>query len=424
MRPGKREREELRKRLSHEEYSKATKDVLRNYRKIKAGRKISSEVYRDFKRWVGIQLGYEPERIIFYKQTVPQRRKSTVVDRDSETFPESNASMLTENDQIVISDVDISDLEECSTGIDVSRLREGEELNDKIVNEYMELIVSRSRNSTSLPSVFAFESHFFTVLKTKGVDKVIRWAKNFDQHDMVFIPVNQSRHWFLIQVEISSREISVFNSINISKQFGQAGKAYRDMQLVDQFMRKVIEGADWKHTIRENIPFQDKHDNVNCGVYMCLFAELLSRRCGISFTGKDIPYLRQNMADEIVNRELDESKHSETSVYPSQIVRTVDNCSKDRRVVVEDAIDLLDETNSVKSDIEEDGTLQQCQVVVEEDTAEVDGLAEQASDNSYTEEDEALRRNWRKIHVMQSIPEDDEDEDEEDDKEDRDWKRR
>ena len=130
------------------------------------------------------------------------------------------------------------------------------------------------------------------------------------------------------------------------------------------------------------------------------------------------------MADEIVNRELDESKHSETSVYPSQIVRTVDNCSKDRRVVVEDAIDLLDETNSVKSDIEEDGTLQQCQVVVEEDTAEVDGLAEQASDNSYTVEDEALRRNWRKIHVMQSIPEDDEDEDEEDDKEDRDWKRR
>ena len=84
---------------------------MRNYRKIKAGRKISSEVYRDFKRWVGIQLGYEPERIIFYKQTVPQRRKSTVVDRDSETFPESNASMLTENDQIVISDVDISDVE-------------------------------------------------------------------------------------------------------------------------------------------------------------------------------------------------------------------------------------------------------------------------------------------------------------------------
>ena len=153
---------------------------------------------------------------------------------------------------------------------------------------------------------------------------------------------------------------------------------------------------------------------------MCQFAELLSRHCSFSFSGKDMPYLRQKMTDELINRALDSNKYSETVVYPSRIIRTVKNCDSeneevDEPILQESGMEVL--TDSCKKR----------RVVVQEDDDEHPKNAEEIAthhpDKIDIEEDETIKMNWRKIHSMQTIPEDDEDEDE-DDEDDKDWKRK
>ena len=137
MRPGKRERAELRKTLSKVEYAKATKDVSRNERKIQAGTKMSGATYRDFKRWVGTKLGYEPKRIIFKK---------------------SNEIMISSDEE-----------DETSEKINSSRVINGEELNDTLINAYQQLISERSEKFSSLPLIHSFDSHFFFCFKRKRI---------------------------------------------------------------------------------------------------------------------------------------------------------------------------------------------------------------------------------------------------------------
>ena len=60
---------------------------------------------------------------------------------------------------------------------DIHTLRPGEWLNDEVINFYGNLILARSKESTTLPKIHVFSTFFYKTLSEQGYDKVRRWTK-------------------------------------------------------------------------------------------------------------------------------------------------------------------------------------------------------------------------------------------------------
>ena len=101
------------------------------------------------------------------------------------------------------------------------------------------------------------------------------------------------------------------------------------MDLVKNFLSDVLEVDEqsWDCRIKEDLPIQDEEDTVNCGVYLCHFAERLGRYSNLSFSGIDMSFFRSSMASELSNGELDHSKYKETFIPARKLTRTITNTS-------------------------------------------------------------------------------------------------
>lgn len=64
---------------------------------------------------------------------------------------------------------------------DIQTLRPGEWLNDEVINFYGNLIMARSKESTTLPKVHVFSTFFYKTLSENGYDKVRRWTKKVSE---------------------------------------------------------------------------------------------------------------------------------------------------------------------------------------------------------------------------------------------------
>ena len=53
-------------------------------------------------------------------------------------------------------------------------------LNDEVINFYLHLIVENNRLNINLPKVYAFSTHFYLKLVSKGFSGVANWTKNVD----------------------------------------------------------------------------------------------------------------------------------------------------------------------------------------------------------------------------------------------------
>jgi Ulp1 family protease len=57
-------------------------------------------------------------------------------------------------------------------------MRNGQWLNDEVINFYMQMIMARaSQNPEKYPSVHCFNTFFFSTLDQQGYAKVRRWTK-------------------------------------------------------------------------------------------------------------------------------------------------------------------------------------------------------------------------------------------------------
>lgn len=68
----------------------------------------------------------------------------------------------------------------------------------QIINFYMNLLMERSKEK-GLPAVHAFNTFFFTKLKTAGYQAVKRWTKKVDVFsvDLLLVPIHLGVHWCL-----------------------------------------------------------------------------------------------------------------------------------------------------------------------------------------------------------------------------------
>lgn len=106
-------------------------------------------------------------------------------------------------------------------GKDIQTLRGLNWLNDEIINFYMNLVCERSRelaeSSPDYKRCYAFSTFFYPKLAKEGYSQSLkRWTRKVDlfAHDLILIPVHLGLHWTLAVIDISSREIRYYDSMN------------------------------------------------------------------------------------------------------------------------------------------------------------------------------------------------------------------
>uniref|UniRef100_A0A8C3XH24 SUMO specific peptidase 2 n=1 Tax=Cyanoderma ruficeps TaxID=181631 RepID=A0A8C3XH24_9PASS len=178
-------------------------------------------------------------------------------------------------------------------------------LNDKIMNFYMGLLVERSKKQ-GYPSVYAFSTFFYSKLSSTSHKGVKKWTKGVDifEHDIILVPIHLRSHWTLLVADLREKTIKYFDSLGqkgdhicktVLKYLEEESKERRNIELT---------ATEWTlHSMAtEEIPQQN--NGSDCGVFVCKFADFISRDKPIIFTAEHMPYFRRKMVWEIIHQQL------------------------------------------------------------------------------------------------------------------------
>ncbi|KAK3834286.1 MAG: hypothetical protein JOS17DRAFT_38842, partial [Linnemannia elongata] len=189
---------------------------------------------------------------------------------------------------------------------DIQTLCPGEWLNDEVINFYGNLIMTRSKNSSSLPKVHYFKTFFYKTLSEVGYEKVRRWTKkdNIFAMDYILIPIHCSgNHWTSAVVDMKRKRIAYYDSLlgNNPKVF-LILRDYLDMESKDK-QKKPFDFEGWENECPKDIPRQ--RNGYDCGVFTCTFIEFKSRGAEtFEFSQEEMPYLRKKIVLNIINKSL------------------------------------------------------------------------------------------------------------------------
>ncbi|NWT61105.1 SENP2 protease, partial [Erythrocercus mccallii] len=193
----------------------------------------------------------------------------------------------------------------CVTREDICTLQPRGWLNDKIMNFYMGLLVERSKKE-GYPAVYAFNTFFYAKLSSTGHSGVKKWTRGVDifKQDIIFVPVHLRAHWTLLVVDLRKKTIKYFDSLGqkgdhicktILKYLEEESREKRNIELI---------ASEWTlHNMgTKEIPLQNNGND--CGVFVCKFADFISRDKPITFTPEHMPYFRRKMVWEIIHQQL------------------------------------------------------------------------------------------------------------------------
>lgn len=174
-------------------------------------------------------------------------------------------------------------------------------LNDEVINKYMDLITQRSPDT-----VYAFNTFFYLALSDKGYPHVCRWTKKIDifSKRKLFIPVHieDENHWCLVCVDFQKKSIGYYDSLG--------GRNFMCLKQILRYLMcehvdkkgKEFQPGGWMLENKKNCP---KQRNLwDCGVFVCMFAEYLSRDAPLNFSQKDMPRFRKQIKLEIKKKKL------------------------------------------------------------------------------------------------------------------------
>ncbi|KAB7498523.1 Sentrin-specific protease 1 [Armadillidium nasatum] len=88
-------------------------------------------------------------------------------------------------------------------------------LNDEVINFYMNMLMERGKND-NYPSVYAFNTFFYSKLVKTGYTSVKRWTKKVDvfSYDLLIIPVHLGMHWCLATIDFRNKTINYYDSMH------------------------------------------------------------------------------------------------------------------------------------------------------------------------------------------------------------------
>ncbi|NXG42227.1 SENP2 protease, partial [Psilopogon haemacephalus] len=188
---------------------------------------------------------------------------------------------------------------------DLGTLREGQWLNDEVINFYLQLVVERSRKA-GYPSVHAFSTFFYTKLLSGGHTAVRRWTKGVDifQKDLLLVPIHLTVHWALVVIDLRKKTISYYDSL------GQRGT--KICQTLLHYLQEEsrskgapeLAASGWTLHSLEASQIPQQRNQSDCGVFLCKYAEHLCRETAFSFSQKHMDSFRKQMVWEILHQRL------------------------------------------------------------------------------------------------------------------------
>lgn len=170
-------------------------------------------------------------------------------------------------------------------------------LNDQVINRYLELLVNRSQGKVAYLNTFFYSSYI-----QHGYQRVARWTNKIDvfSKNKILVPLHENEnHWTLIGVNLRKKKIYYFDSFHHPKEL-----TWFLNYLEEEYMTKTNKklNLDKWVVINKSGPLQsNQHD---CGVFVCINAEMFSRSKLPHFTQSDTLLLRQRILYEILSEKL------------------------------------------------------------------------------------------------------------------------
>ncbi|KFQ84654.1 Sentrin-specific protease 2, partial [Phoenicopterus ruber ruber] len=188
---------------------------------------------------------------------------------------------------------------------DIHTLRNLRWLNDEIINFYMSLLVERNKKE-GYPAVHAFSTFFYPKLISGGYKAVRRWTRGVDlfKQDLILVPIHLRVHWALVVIDVRKKTIKYFDSM------GQKGDKicetlFRYLQEESREKRNLeLTLSEWTLHSMESHEIPQQLNGSDCGVFMCKYADYVSRDKPITFTQNHMPYFRKKMVWEIIHQQL------------------------------------------------------------------------------------------------------------------------
>ncbi|XP_052604777.1 sentrin-specific protease 1 isoform X3 [Peromyscus californicus insignis] len=188
---------------------------------------------------------------------------------------------------------------------DIQTLNHLNWLNDEIINFYMNMLMERSKE-TGFPSVHAFNTFFFTKLKTAGYQAVKRWTKKVDVFsvDILLVPIHLGVHWCLAVIDFRKKSVTYYDSMGgINNEACRILLQYLKQESVDK-KRREFDTNGWQLFSKKSQEIPQQMNGSDCGMFACKYADCITKDRPINFTQQHMPYFRKRMVWEILHRKL------------------------------------------------------------------------------------------------------------------------
>ena len=188
-------------------------------------------------------------------------------------------------------------------------------LNDKIIDEYLILIQQRNNRDKTLPEITTFTVFLYQKLERLGLEEgykdTEKWIReDIREKELIFVPIHKNHHWSLIAIDTKERTVQYLDSIRGSRKISAAPRIMK--KFIEKYYLLKGEVTNFKIRIREDIPCQT--NGVDCGVFVCQYAERLARKAPFDFRQEDMIDIRATMIEELL-----ESGLRSTSKVPQSI---------------------------------------------------------------------------------------------------------
>ena len=190
------------------------------------------------------------------------------------------------------------------------------QLNDELINAMLQMINFDNDRNAFCVSTFFFPK--FTESTNEGKVKCVKgFFKEISKKtkvDMILIPFHHENHWTLGNFDIAENRVeyydhlfltddskcSVFQPVSILQ---QVARIMDDLQSVFPNVHK-FESESPAVFVATDADIGRQHNSYDCGVFVCIDANCLSRRCRPSTSVDEIPGFRSRMFKSLMKNDL------------------------------------------------------------------------------------------------------------------------
>ncbi|XP_052123690.1 sentrin-specific protease-like [Frankliniella occidentalis] len=182
------------------------------------------------------------------------------------------------------------------TVTDFHTLKNGEWLNDMVINAYFELIAAKFELVCSL------SSFFYEDLLNENKDSM-GLAKNVPLFSFkkILIPIcKKKNHWVLTVVDMENKNIRYYDSMN-GQDIHCPSKILSYLELRKDGDFEDIDISQWS---ANHVLAPRQMNGYDCGVFVCAYARYEAEGAVMNFSQKDMPHYRKMIGLSILSGEL------------------------------------------------------------------------------------------------------------------------